>query len=374
VNVGITCYPTVGGSGAVAAELGKQLGRRGHSVHFVSYRLPFRLDDFHENIRYHEVDLSSYSLFEYPPHDLALAAKMAEVGREQKLDLFHVHYAIPHAITGLLAQQMLGDKPPRLITTLHGTDITLVGQDRTFFEITKFGIQKSQGVTAVSEFLKRMTVEEFEVGEDIEVIPNFVDLSVYCAARAYRDRSAFAPANEKILLHISNFRPVKRVLDVVRIFERVLREVPAVLLMVGEGPERASAQALARRLGIEDRVRFLGRQDHIEELTGIADVFLLPSELESFGLSALEAMASGVPVIGSDAGGLPEVVKHTETGFVLPVGDVEGMAARAIEILKDDEHARELGQAGQRRAASLFGAERVVSQYERFYETVLAKG
>jgi len=374
VNIGITCYPTVGGSGAVAAELGKQLGRRGHSVHFVSYRLPFRLDDFHENIRYHEVDLSSYSLFEYPPHDLALAAKMAEVGREQKLDLFHVHYAIPHAITGLLAQQMLGDKPPKLITTLHGTDITLVGQDRTFFEITKFGIEKSQGVTAVSEFLKRMTIEEFEVGEDIEVIPNFVDLSVYCQARAYRDRSAFAAPTEKILLHISNFRPVKRVLDVIRIFERVLREVPAVLLMVGEGPERASAQALARRLGIDDRVRFLGRQDHIEELTGIADVFLLPSELESFGLSALEAMASGVPVIGSDAGGLPEVVKHTETGFVLPVGDIEGMAARAIEILKDDEHARELGQAGRRRAASLFGAERVVSQYERFYETVLAKG
>jgi N-acetyl-alpha-D-glucosaminyl L-malate synthase BshA len=374
VNIGITCYPTVGGSGAVAAELGKQLGRRGHSVHFVSYRLPFRLDDFHENIRYHEVDLTSYSLFEYPPHDLALAAKMAEVGREQKLDLFHVHYAIPHAITGLLAQQMLGDKPPKLITTLHGTDITLVGQDRTFFEITKFGIEKSQGVTAVSEFLKRMTVEEFEVGEDIEVIPNFVDLSVYCQARAYRDRSAFAAPTEKILLHISNFRPVKRVLDVVRIFERVLREVPAVLLMVGEGPERASAQALARRLGIDERVRFLGRQDHIEELTGIADVFLLPSELESFGLSALEAMASGVPVIGSDAGGLPEVVKHTETGFVLPVGDIEGMAARAIEILKDDEHARELGQAGRRRAASLFGAERVVSQYERFYETVLAKG
>jgi N-acetyl-alpha-D-glucosaminyl L-malate synthase BshA len=373
VNIGITCYPTVGGSGAVAAELGKQLGRRGHSVHFVSYRLPFRLDDFHENIRYHEVDLSSYSLFEYPPHDLALAAKMAEVGREQKLDLFHVHYAIPHAITGLLAQQMLGDNPPKLITTLHGTDITLVGQDRTFFEITKFGIVKSQGVTAVSEFLKRMTVEEFEVGEDIEVIPNFVDLSVRCHARAYRDRSALAPPDSKILLHISNFRPVKRVVDVVRIFERVQREVPSVLLMVGEGPERASAQALARRLGIDDRVRFLGRQDHIEELTGIADVFLLPSEIESFGLSALEAMASGVPVIGSDAGGLPEVVKHTETGFVLPVGDIEGMAARAIEILKDDEHARELGQAGRRRAASLFGAERIVSQYEKFYETVLAR-
>ena len=374
MKIGITCYPTVGGSGAVAAELGKQLARRGHSVHFVSYRLPFRLDDFNENIRYHEVDLTTYSLFEYPPHDLALAAKMAEIGREQKLDLFHVHYAIPHAITGLLAQSMIGAGAPKLITTLHGTDVTLVGQDRTFMEITRFGIERSQGVTAVSEFLKRMTIELFEVGQDIEVIPNFVDLSTYCHARAYRDRTAFAPAGEKILLHISNFRPVKRVLDVIRIFERVLREVPAVLLMVGEGPERASAQALARRLGIDGRIRFLGRQDHIEELTGIADVFLLPSELESFGLSALEAMASGVPVIGSDAGGLPEVVRHTETGFVLPVGDIEGMAARAIEILKDDEHARELGQAGHRRAASLFGAERIVSQYERFYETVLTRG
>jgi L-malate glycosyltransferase len=372
VKVGITCYPTVGGSGAVAAELGKQLARRGHSVHFVSYRLPFRLDEFQDNVRYHEVDLTTYSLFEFPPHDLALAAKMAEVAREQRLDLFHVHYAIPHAITGLLAQQMLGDKAPKLITTLHGTDITLVGQDRTFFEITRFGIERSQGVTAVSEFLKKMTVDEFEITRPIQVIPNFIDTSTFCRTRGYRDRSAFAPKGEKILLHVSNFRPVKRPLDVVRIFERVVRELPAVLLMVGEGPERASAQALARRLGLADRVRFLGRQDRIEELTGIADVFLLPSELESFGLSALEAMACGVPVVGSDAGGLPEVVKHTETGFLLPVGDIEGMAARSIEILKDDEHWRALGAAARRRAAALFGAEQVVAEYERFYERVLA--
>jgi N-acetyl-alpha-D-glucosaminyl L-malate synthase BshA len=372
VKIGITCYPTVGGSGAVAAELGKQLARRGHSVHFVSYRLPFRLDEFQDNVRYHEVDLTTYSLFEFPPHDLALAAKMAEVAREQHLDLFHVHYAIPHAITGLLAQQMLGANPPKLITTLHGTDITLVGQDRTFFEITRFGIERSQGVTAVSEFLKKMTVEVFEITRPIEVIPNFIDTSNFCRTRGYRDRSAFAPTGEKILLHVSNFRPVKRVLDVVRIFERVIREVPAVLLMVGEGPERASAQALARRLGLAERVRFLGRQDRIEELTGIADVFLLPSELESFGLSALEAMACGVPVVGSDAGGLPEVVKHTETGFLLPVGDIEGMAARTIEILKDDEHWRALSAAARRRAAALFGAEQIVAEYERFYEKVLA--
>jgi N-acetyl-alpha-D-glucosaminyl L-malate synthase BshA len=370
VNIGITCYPTVGGSGAVAAELGKQLARRGHTVHFVSYRLPFRLDQFTDNIRFHEIDVTTYSLFEYPPHDLALAAKMAEVARDQRLDLFHVHYAIPHAITGFLAQQMLGRDAPRLITTLHGTDVTLVGQDRSFFEITRFGIERSQGVTAVSEFLKRMTVEEFEVSKPIEAIPNFVDLSLY-APRAHRDRSAVAGPDDHVLLHVSNFRPVKRVLDVVRIFARVNREVPSVLLMAGEGPERASAQALARRLGVVDRVRFMGRQDHIDDILALADVFLLPSELESFGLSALEAMASGVPVVGSDAGGLPEVVKHAETGFLLPVGDVEGMAARTLEILKDEEHRRCLGQAGRRRAAALFSADRIVSEYEQYYERVL---
>lgn len=371
MNVGITSYPTVGGSGAVAAELGKQLARRGHRVHFVSHRLPFRLDDVDgNNVWFHEVEVATYSLFEYPPHDLALAAKMAEVAREHKLDLLHVHYAIPHAITGFLAQQMLGADAPRLVTTLHGTDITLVGQDRSFFEITRFGIERSDGVTAVSEFLKRMTIEEFEVGQPIEVIYNFVDLSVYGRAR-HVDRSAYAEPGERILLHISNFRPVKRVLDVVRIFERVAREVPSVLLMVGEGPERASAQALARRLGLEEKVRFLGRRDRVEETAAVADVFLLPSELESFGLAALEAMACEVPVVGSDAGGLPEVVKHAETGFLLPVGDIEGMAARAIEILKDEEHRRCLGLAARRRAAALFEAERVVSQYERFYESVL---
>lgn len=370
MNIGITCYPTVGGSGAVAAELGKQLARRGHGVHFVSYRLPFRLDEFHDNIHFHEIDVTTYSLFEYPPHDLALAAKMAEVGRDHELDLFHVHYAIPHAITGLLAQEMLGADAPRLITTLHGTDVTLVGQDRSFFEITKFGIERSQGVTAVSEFLKRMTVDEFEVKNPIEAIPNFVDLSLY-TPRAHRDRSSVAGPGDKVLLHVSNFRPVKRVLDVVRIFERVHQELPSVLMMAGEGPERASAQALARRLGLQDRVRFMGRQDHIEDILSMADVFLLPSELESFGLSALEAMAAGVPVVGSDAGGLPEVVKHAETGFLLPVGDVEGMAARTVEILKDEEHQRGLGQAGRRRAAALFGADRIVTQYEKYYEKVL---
>jgi N-acetyl-alpha-D-glucosaminyl L-malate synthase BshA len=369
MNIGITCYPTVGGSGAVAAELGKQLARRGHRIHFVSYRLPFRLGDFQQNICFHEVDVSSYPLFEYPPHDLALAVKMAEAAREHQLDLFHVHYAIPHAIAGFLAQQMLGKAAPKMITTLHGTDITIVGQDRSFFEITRFGIERSDGVTAVSDFLKRMTVEEFHPGKPIETIPNFVDLQSYPTERP--DRSAYAGPGQKVLLHISNFRPVKRILDVVRIFERVTREVDAVLLMVGEGPERSSAQALGRRLGLQGRLHFLGIHPEVEEIVGMADVFLLPSELESFGLSALEAMACGVPVVGSDAGGLPEVVKHAESGYLLPVGDVEGMAARTIEILKDDERRIEMGRAGRCRVEALFGADRVVSQYERFYEKVL---
>jgi N-acetyl-alpha-D-glucosaminyl L-malate synthase BshA len=372
VRIGITCYPTVGGSGAVAAELGKQLARRGHTVHFVSYRLPFRLGDFHENIAFHYVDMSSYSLFEYAPHDLALAAKMAEVARDHRLELFHVHYAIPHAITGFLAQQMLGDKAPRLITTLHGTDITLVGQDRSFFEITRFGIERSNGVTAVSEFLRKMTVDEFQVTQPIEVIYNFVDLAEYCPTRAYKDVSAFAAPGEKILVHVSNFRPVKRVLDVIRILEKVRHEVPAVLLLVGDGPERTSAQALARRLGMQDHVRFLGRQDSAQEILARGDVFLFPSELESFGLAALEAMACGVPVVGSDAGGLPELVRHAETGYLLPVGDIDGMAARTVELLKDAERRRAMGQAGRSRASSLFSADRIVSQYEQYYEKVLS--
>ncbi|HET7291328.1 MAG TPA: N-acetyl-alpha-D-glucosaminyl L-malate synthase BshA [Vicinamibacteria bacterium] len=373
MNIGITCYPTVGGSGAVAVELGKRLAERGHTVHFVSYRLPFRLGDFQENVSFHEVDVSSYVLFEYPPHDLALAAKMAECAREHRLDLFHVHYAIPHAITGLLAKQMLGPSAPRLVTTLHGTDVTLVGQDRSFFEITRFGIDQSDGVTAVSHFLRRMTLEEFQIRNGIETIYNFVDTTQHCPTRAYRDRAAFARPDERILLHISNFRPVKRVLDTVRILERVVKEVPAVLLMVGEGPERSSAQALARRLGLADRVRFLGTRESVEEIAPLADIFLLPSELESFGLSALEAMASAVPVIGSDAGGLPEVVENGETGYLLPVGDVEGMAARAVEILRDDGRRKAMGSAGRARAEEHFSAERIVGQYERFYERVLGR-
>ncbi len=371
MNIGVVCYPTVGGSGAVATELGKALAARGHTVHFVSYRLPFRLRDFHENVAFHAVDISSYSLFEYPPHDLALAAKMAEVSRDHDVDLWHVHYAIPHAIAGFVAQAMLGKQAPKLVTTLHGTDITLVGQDRSFQEITRFGIERSDGVTAVSEFLKGMTVQEFQVTSHIEVIPNFVDVDQCCPSRAYNHPSAFAEPGDRILLHTSNFRPIKRVLDVVRIVERVNRELPAVLLMVGDGPERAAAQALARRLGIQDRVHFLGQLDSAVEVAGMSHVFLLPSELESFGLSALEAMACGVPVIGTDSGGMPEVVKDGETGFLRPVGDIEGMADRALEILKDEQRRCEMGQAGRRRAVELFAADQIVDRYERYYERVM---
>ena len=371
MKVGMVCYPTVGGSGAIAAELAKQLAGRGHEMHVISYRLPFRFGDFQKNICLHEVDLSSYPLFEHPPYELALAVKMAEAVRDHGIELFHVHYAIPHAISGFLAQQMLGNDAPRMLTTLHGTDITIVGQDHSFFEITRFGIERSDGVTAVSEFLRRMTVEEFQIERPIDVIPNFVDLEHYSVGPV--DRSGIASADQRVLLHVSNFRPVKRPLDTVRIFERVSREVDAVLLLVGEGPERSSAQALARRLGVLDRMRFLGTQRDIGEIATMADVFLLPSELESFGLSALEAMACGVPVIGSDAGGLPEVVRHSESGYLLPVGDVEGMAARTIEILKDDERRREMGQAARHRVESLFRAERVVSQYEAAYARVLGR-
>jgi N-acetyl-alpha-D-glucosaminyl L-malate synthase BshA len=298
---------------------------------------------------------------------------MAECAREHRLDLFHVHYAIPHAIAGLLAQQMLGPQAPKLVTTLHGTDVTLVGQDRSFFEITRFGIERSDGVTAVSDFLRRMTLEEFQIGNGIETIPNFVDTEAHSPTRAYHDRAAFARPDQKILLHISNFRPVKRVLDTVRILERVAREVPSVLLMVGEGPERSSAQALARRLGLADRVRFLGTRESVEEIAALADVFLLPSELESFGLSALEAMSCAVPVVGSDAGGLPEVVTSGETGYLLPVGDVDGMAARVLELLRDEGRRKAMGCAGRRRAEQNFSAERIVGQYERFYARVLGR-
>ena len=368
MNIGITCYPTVGGSGAVASELARELARRGHQVHVIGYRVPFRLGRFGDGIALHQIDAMSYVLFEQPPQDLALAAKMAEVAREHRLDIFHVHYAIPHAITALLAAQMLGAAAPKILTTLHGTDITLVGQDRSFFEITKFAIERSDAVTAVSEFLRRMTIDEFAPAKAIDVVPNFVDVASYAIAPAV-SASPLKRPGERVLLHLSNFRPVKRVTDVVRIFERVAQQVPsAVLWMVGEGPERAAAEVLARRLGLRERVHFLGVKDSIREIATLADVFLLPSELESFGLSSLEAMACPVPVISTDVGGTPEVVLHGVTGFLAPVGDVEQMAAHTLGLLADDTLRATMGAAGRQRAARLFDAHDVVGRYERIYE------
>jgi L-malate glycosyltransferase len=373
VNVGITCYPTVGGSGAVAAELGKQLARRGHFVHFVSYRLPFRLDEFSDNIRFHEIDVTTYSLFEYPPHDLALAAKMAEVAREHRLDLFHVHYAIPHAITGFLAQEMLGADAPRLITTLHGTDITLVGQERSYWDITRFSILKSDGITAVSSYLRQETMDAFRVpGDRIEVIHNFVDAAVYDRSRYPCHKAAFLRKDERLVVHVSNFRPVKRIRDVVGIFARAVRQVPARLVFIGDGPERPAAVEEAERLGVADRVVFLGKQDSVAELLSCADLLLLPSQSESFGLVALEAMACGVPVVASDVGGIREVVDHGVSGYLAPVGDVDAMGDYAAAILRDRDLWRRMSGDAQHAARERFGVDVIIPRYERYYERILA--
>jgi N-acetyl-alpha-D-glucosaminyl L-malate synthase BshA len=370
VRIGITCYPTYGGSGAVATELGIALAQRGHEVHFITYQQPFRLPSFLPRIFFHEVDVGRYPLFEYPPYDLALAVRMHEVVRSHDLDLLHVHYAIPHATSAWIAREMLraNGEDIRVVTTLHGTDITLVGQDPSFHAITKFSIERSDRITAVSDFLYRETLRAFGCGAcDIQVIHNFVDPSVY-------DRSTYPPilreqldGSRRVLMHVSNFRPVKRVRDVVRIFARVHETIPSVLVMVGDGPDRVEAEDEVRRLQLEDEVFFLGKLDAVAPLLAGADLFLLPSQSESFGLSALEALASGVPVVASLAGGLPEVIRDGETGFLRPVGDVDGMAAAAIAVLGD----RALWDAMSARAAAdareRFARDAIVSRYEALY-------
>lgn len=375
MKIGVTCYPTYGGSGAVATELGIELARRGHEVHFVSYAQPFRLDHFEEGVYFHEVEMMPYPLFEYPPYSLALAVTMHEVAQAHDLDLFHVHYAIPHATSGWVTRAMLEaeDSDVKLVTTLHGTDITLVGQDPSFFSITRFSIEQSDGITAVSDWLRGETSEAFGCDPDrIRVIPNFIDPDVYRRDRYPCHRSALAPEEEKIVMHISNFRPVKRVGDVVRIFHRIQRRVPARLVMVGDGPERQLANETAGELGISDRVVFLGKLDSVAELLACADLFLLPSDEESFGLVALEAMSSGVPVVGSAGSGLSEVVADGETGSLHAVGDVEAMAESGSRILGDEELWREHSRAGRTRAVEVFSADRVVPRYEAFYREVLA--
>ena len=374
VRIGITCYPTYGGSGALATELGIALARRGHEVHFITYQQPFRLPDFLPNVFFHEVDVGRYPLFEYPPYDLALAVRMHEVVRDHQLDLLHVHYAIPHATSGWIAREMLRDAGSDivLVTTLHGTDITIVGQDPSFHSITKFSIERSDRVTAVSRFLRDETLRAFGcTGCEVEVIPNFVDPELHDRNRYQRVLNSEVPSGVPVLMHVSNFRPVKRVRDIVKIFARVRGAMPAVLVMIGDGPDRVFAEEEARSLGVERDVHFFGRINAVAPLLANADLFLLPSQTESFGLSALEALASGVPVIASDTGGLPEVVRHGVTGMLHPVGDVDAMAASAIELLGDRDRWQQMSDAAAKDARDRFSLDEVVSQYESLYASAI---
>jgi N-acetyl-alpha-D-glucosaminyl L-malate synthase BshA len=370
VKVGITCYPTYGGSGAVATELGIALARRGHEVHFITYQQPFRLPSFMPHVYFHEVEVARYPLFEYPPYDLALAVRMHQVVLAHKLDLLHVHYAVPHATSAWIAKEMLRPVRPELpvVTTLHGTDITIVGQDPSYHTITKFSIEKSDGLTAVSRFLQQETWDAFGCTAcRIEVIPNFIDPEVYDRSRYAETIAGQFDGARRVLMHISNFRAVKRVRDIVQIFARVKREIPSVLVMVGDGPDRVVAEAEAQGIGLQNDVQFLGKIEAVAPLLAGADLFLLPSDRESFGLSALEALASGVPVIGTAAGGLPEVVRHGETGVLCKVGDIEGMARAAVDILRDDTRWRQMSTVAAADARERFSLEDIVGRYEAFY-------
>jgi N-acetyl-alpha-D-glucosaminyl L-malate synthase BshA len=373
MRIGITCYPTYGGSGALATELALELGRRGHAVHMISYASPFRLRNFAENVFFHEVDVGgAYPLLEYFPYSLALAVKQHEVALRENLEVLHVHYAIPHASAAFLAREMLEpDHPIKVITTLHGTDITLVGQAKSFFTVTKFSIERSDAVTAVSKYLRDETYRAFGCTDcGIEVIPNFVNLEEYHPSTDEGCRSALGPPNVRVLMHISNFRPVKRVRDVVQAFARVRAALPAVLVFVGDGPERPVAEELVADLGLTRDVRFLGKVDAVADLLRCADLFLLPSESESFGLAALEALACGVPVIGTNVGGLPEVVPP-EAGALVGLGDVDGMAAGALDLL-GSETRYQAARSAAVRAAQRYSAERIVPLYESLYRRVLS--
>jgi N-acetyl-alpha-D-glucosaminyl L-malate synthase BshA len=375
MKIGITCYPTYGGSGAVATELGIALAARGHEIHFITYEQPFRLPSFLPRIYFHEVDVGRYPLFEYPPYDLALAVRMHEVVLKHELDLLHVHYAIPHATSAWIAREMLIPTRPdiKVLTTLHGTDITIVGQDPSFFPITKFSIEKSDGLSAVSQYLRTETQSAFGcTGCRIEVIPNFIDPAVYDRAR-YTPQLEEQAKGRKVLMHVSNFRPVKRVTDVVRAYAKVAETIPSVLVMVGDGPDRVVAEEEARVLDVESDVFFLGKLDSVAPLLASAHLFLLPSQSESFGLSALEALATGVPVIGTRAGGLPEVVRDGETGALCEVGDVDGMAAAAVALLGDPHRWSVASLLAQEDARVRFGMDAVVEQYEQFYLRVLGE-
>ena len=373
MKIGITCYPTYGGSGIVATELGKELADRGHEIHFISYALPMRLNTSLANIHFHEVEVTPYPLFDHPPYTLALATKMAEIAETYGLDLLHCHYAIPHSVSAFLARSMLDPQKLPVVTTLHGTDITLVGSDRSYLPITRFSIDQSDGVTAVSRYLKEATESIIGAKNDIEVIYNFVNCNQYMPSTDHDFRNCFAARNQKILIHVSNFRAVKRPVDVIEIFSKVQREIPSILLMVGDGPERSNAEWAARDRGIERLVRFLGKQDNIEELISVSDLLLLPSETESFGLVALEAMACEVPVVASDVGGLPEVITDGVEGFLVKPRDVSKMAERALTILSQKSFQSEMGKRARAKAQEHFCSEKIIASYEDYYRKVLGR-
>jgi len=370
MRIGITCHPTIGGSGFVATDLGVQLARRGHEVHFISYDLPFRLTmEYDERIFFHPVSVTTYPLFKFPPYSLALAARMAEVAERQELDVLHVHYAIPHATCAILAKLVAQSARVKVVTTLHGTDITYVGSDPSFFRITKFSIEESDAVTAVSEWLRDRTREEFQTDCEIHTIYNFVDPNRFKPRTC--DKSRFSQADEKIVMHISNFRPVKRVNDVVDIFRLINERVPSRLILVGEGPEIAAADNMIRELELADRVEFLGTQDRIEDIVPCADLVLLPSEYESFGLAALEAMACEVPVVASRSGGLVELIEDRVTGFLADVGDVRTMADRGVEAFTNPDVARGIGAQARESVMQRFNPDVMVSRYEELYESLI---
>jgi N-acetyl-alpha-D-glucosaminyl L-malate synthase BshA len=372
MKIGIVCYPTYGGSGVIATELGKALAERGHMIHFISYAMPMRLDGFLGNIFYHEVEMSSYPVFEFPLYTPALASKIVEVAQFEKLDLVHAHYAIPHATSAYLARQILGGQL-KVITTLHGTDITLVGLEPSFLPVMKFSIEQSDGVTAVSRFLREKTLTNYGIQKEIRVIPNFVDTDRYRRIECTRIRERFAEAGEKLLVHISNFRLVKRVPDVIRVFDEVRKKIPAKLLLVGDGPERSSCELLARELDMQEHVRFLGKQTELVPILSSSDLMLMPSQSESFGLAALEAMACGVPVISSSVGGLPELQVHGQTGYIAEIGDIGRMARYTVELLTNDTKMTLFRNACRTRAVEHFDVKRIVTEYESYYTECLQR-
>lgn len=371
MRIGISCYPTWGGSGVVATELAMALAQGGDEVHVISYAMPSRLAMVNAQLTFHEVLVPHYPLFEYPPYSLALATKMVEVASHHELDVLHVHYAVPNAVSAVLARQILGDGAPRVVTTLHGTDITLVGNDPNYLATTRFGIEESDAVSAVSGWLAEATRRELGVTKPIEVIPNFIDPARFAAVADRQSARRWAQGDERLLVHISNFRPVKRVLDVVQVFLAVRRELPVRLLLVGDGPDRGKVERYCRECDGCSDITFLGNLPAVEEVLVGADLFLLPSESESFGLAALEAMACAVPVVASNAGGLPEVVADGETGYLLPVGDVDGMTRATVELLSDDDRRRRFAAAARRRAVEVFDDTTVVARYRTLYESAL---